>query len=165
MEREEILSLCLLNSVALVTYIENLETELNDIKEEVRNLIVFLNQNSQNSNTSPSTDTLVKKKTQNDDKKSDRLPGGQKGHSGFIHSLLAMTGEEKAWRCRKEVMTEIGNYNESFHRIGNKSAWFPVNFPLDCANIPSKEMTFLYAPNGNLIVPVLKGGTECEHRP
>lgn len=165
MEREEILSLYLLNPMALVTCIENLETELNDVKEEVRNLKAFLNQNSQNSNPPPSTDTLVKKKTQNDDKKSGRLPGGQKGHPGFIHSLLAMTDKEKAWRCHKEVMTEIGNYHESFHRIGNKSAWFPVNFSLDYANTPSKEITFLYAPNGNLIVPVLKGGAECEHRP
>jgi hypothetical protein len=48
MEREEILSLCLLDPMALATYIENLETELNNaVKEEVRNLRAFLNQNSQ----------------------------------------------------------------------------------------------------------------------
>jgi hypothetical protein len=41
-----------------------------------------LDQNSQNSNKPPSTDTFVRKKTQSDEKKSDRLPGGQKGHPG-----------------------------------------------------------------------------------
>jgi hypothetical protein len=65
-------------------------------------------------------------------------------------------------------MTEIGNCNESLHRTGNENTWFPMNFPLDCVNMPSTEMIFLYALyalNGNLIVPVLKGGTECEHQP
>jgi hypothetical protein len=165
MNREEILSLCFLNPMALVTYIENLETELNDVKEEFRNLRAFLNQSSQNSNKLPSTDTLVKKKIQNDEKKSGRLPSGQKGHPGFTHSLLSMMCEEKACRYRKEAMTEIGNYKESLHRIVNKSSWFSVHFPLDCVNIPSTGMIFLYALKGNLIVPVLKGGTECKHRP
>ena len=41
-----------------------------------------MSQNSQNSNKPPSTDIFVKKKTQSDEKKSDRLPGGRKGHSG-----------------------------------------------------------------------------------
>jgi len=82
MEREEILSLCLSNPMAIVVYIESLETELNDVKVEIRNLKALLNQNSQNSNKPPSTDTFVKKKTQNDEKKSGRLPGGQKGHPG-----------------------------------------------------------------------------------
>jgi transposase len=82
MEREKILSLCLSNPMAIVVYIESLETELNDIKEEIRNLKALLNQNSQNSNRHPSTDTFVKKKTQSDEKKGGRLPGGQKGHPG-----------------------------------------------------------------------------------
>ena len=41
-----------------------------------------MNQNSQNSNKPPSTDTFVKKKTQSDEKKTGRLPCGQKGHPG-----------------------------------------------------------------------------------
>ena len=82
MEREEILSLCLSNPMAIIAYIESLETELNDVKEEIRNLKALLNQNSQNSNRPPSTDTFVKKKTQSDEIKSGRLPGGQKGHPG-----------------------------------------------------------------------------------
>ena len=63
-------------------HVESLESELNDAKEEIRNLKSLLNQNSQNSNRPPSSDSFVKKKTQNDEKKSDRLPGGQKGHPG-----------------------------------------------------------------------------------
>jgi len=55
---------------------------LNDAKEEIRNLKALLNQNSQNSNKPPSTDIFVEKKTQSDEKKSDRLPGGQKRHPG-----------------------------------------------------------------------------------
>lgn len=82
MEREEILSLCLLNPMAIVAYIESLETELNNVREEIRNLKALLNQNSQNSNKPPSTDTFVKKKTLSDEKKSGRLPGGQKGYPG-----------------------------------------------------------------------------------
>ena len=63
-------------------HVESLESELNDVKEEIRNLKALLNQNSQNSNRPPSTDTFVKKKTQSDEIKSGRLPGGQKGHPG-----------------------------------------------------------------------------------
>lgn len=62
--------------------IESLESELNDAKEEIRNQKAILNQNSQNSNKPPSTDSFVMKKIKNDEKKSDRLPGGQKGHPG-----------------------------------------------------------------------------------
>jgi transposase len=47
-----------------------------------------LDQNSQKSNKPPSTDTFVKKKTQSDEKKSDRLPGGQKGHPGSTLKTL-----------------------------------------------------------------------------
>jgi transposase len=67
---------------SLNNHIESLESELNDAKEEIGNLKALLNQNSQNSNKPPSTDSFVKKKTQNDEKKSDRRPGGQKGHPG-----------------------------------------------------------------------------------
>ena len=67
---------------SLNKHVESLESELNDDKEEIRNLKALLNQNSQNSNKPPSTDSFVKKKTKNDENKSDRLPGGQKGHPG-----------------------------------------------------------------------------------
>ena len=82
MERDEILFLCHSNPEAILDHINSLETELSDVKEEVRNLKALLNQNSQNSNRPPSTDTFVQKRTQNDQKKSGRLPGGQKGHPG-----------------------------------------------------------------------------------
>ena len=67
---------------SLNNHIESLESELNDANEEIRNLKALLNQNSQNSNKPPSTDSFVKKKTQSDEKKSDKRPGGQKGHPG-----------------------------------------------------------------------------------
>ena len=82
MERDEILFLCHSNPEAILDHINSLETELNDVKEEVRNLKALLNQNSQNSNRPPSTDTFVQKRTQSDEKKSGRRPGGQKGHPG-----------------------------------------------------------------------------------
>jgi Transposase and inactivated derivatives len=89
MKREDILLLCHSNPEIIVDHIESLvdhikslETELNEVKEEIRTLKALLNQNSQNSNKPPSTDIFVTKKTQSDEKKSDRLPGGQKGHSG-----------------------------------------------------------------------------------
>ena len=49
--------------------ITSIESELNDAKEEIRNLKALLNQNSQNSNKPPSTDSFVKKKTQKDKKR------------------------------------------------------------------------------------------------
>jgi hypothetical protein len=73
MEREEILSLCLSNPMAIVAYIESLETELNNVREEIRNLKALLNQNSQNSNKPPSTDTFVKKKTLSNEKKGSSM--------------------------------------------------------------------------------------------
>jgi transposase len=82
MMHEDILNLCHSNPEMIVDHIESLESELNDAKYEVRHLKALLDQNSQNSNKPPSTDTFVKKKTQSDEKKSDRLPGGQKGHPG-----------------------------------------------------------------------------------
>jgi transposase len=96
MERNEILYLCRSNPEAIVDRINSLEIELSGVKEElneakeelitlkeeIRNLKALLNQNSQNSSKPPSTDTFAKKKTQNADKKSGRLPGGQKGHRG-----------------------------------------------------------------------------------
>jgi chromosome segregation ATPase len=60
MKREAILFLCHSNHEAIVDHIENLndhikrlEIELNDAKEEIRNLKALLNQNSQNSNRPP----------------------------------------------------------------------------------------------------------------
>jgi branched-subunit amino acid aminotransferase/4-amino-4-deoxychorismate lyase len=60
MKREAILFLCHSNHMAIVDHIENLndhikrlEIELNDAKEEIRNLKALLNQNSQNSNRPP----------------------------------------------------------------------------------------------------------------
>lgn len=89
MERDEILFLCHSNPEAILDHINSLETELSDVKielsdvkEEVRNLKALLNQNSQNSNRPSSADTFVQKRTQNDQKKSGRLPGGQQGHVG-----------------------------------------------------------------------------------
>lgn len=82
MEHDEILFLCHSNPEAIVDRINSLEIELIEVKKEVLHLKALLNQNSQNSSKPPSTDTFAKKKTQNADKKSDRLPGGQKGHRG-----------------------------------------------------------------------------------
>ena len=95
LKREDILFACHSNPEIIVNHIESndhieslnnhiesLESELNDAKEEIRNLKTFLNQNSQNSNKPPSTDSFVKKKTKSDEKKSDRRPGGKKGHPG-----------------------------------------------------------------------------------
>ena len=82
MKREDILFICHSNPEIIVDHIESLETELSDCKEEICNLKALLNQNSQNSNKPPSTDIFVKKKTQSDEKKTDRLSGGQKGHPG-----------------------------------------------------------------------------------
>lgn len=96
MERDEILFLCHSNPEAIVDHIESLDielnetkaelskvkAELNEVKEEVKTLKALLNQNSQNSNKPPSTDTISKKKSKSDQKKSGRRPGGQKGHSG-----------------------------------------------------------------------------------
>ena len=116
--------------------IESLESELNDAKEEIRNLKALLNQNSQNSNKPPSTDSFVKKKTQSDEKKSDRLPGGQKGHPGSTlkffdspheiishclcnckycgHSLLQT--EAKDYEKRQEVDIPALNFIVTEHR-------------------------------------------------
>ena len=60
MMREGILNLCHSNPEIIVDHIESLETELNDAKEEIRNLKALLDQNSQNNNKPPSTDTFVK---------------------------------------------------------------------------------------------------------
>lgn len=82
MEHDEILFLCHSNPEAIVDHIESLEIELNEVKEEVKTLKALLNQNSQNSNKPPSTDTFSKNKSKSDQKKSGRRPGGQKGHHG-----------------------------------------------------------------------------------
>jgi transposase len=102
---------------SLNNHIESLESELNDAKEEIRNLKAFLNQNSQNSNKPPSTDSFVKKKTKSDEKKSDRRPGGQKGHPGSTLKFFDSPHEiVNHYRCNCEycghnlLQTEAKDY-------------------------------------------------------
>jgi len=98
MKREAILFLCHSNPEDIVDLIENLidhienlndhikrlEIELNDSKEEIRNLKALLNQNSQNSSRPPSSDVFYneKPKVKSHRIRSGKKPGGQKGHSG-----------------------------------------------------------------------------------
>lgn len=168
LKREDILILCHSNPETIVDHItslneqiaglnkhvESLESELNDAKEEIRNIKALLNQNSQNSNKPPSTDFFVKEKTQNDEKKSDRLPGGQKGHLGSTlkvfdtpheivnhrlcnckycgHSLLQI--EVKDYEKRQVVDIPALNYIVTEHRSEIKKC--PYCGCINKANFP-----------------------------
>ena len=106
-------------NAGLNEHIASLESELNDAKEEIRNLKALLNQNSQNSNRPPSTDSFVIKKTQNDEKKTGRLPGGQKGHPGSTLKVFDSPNEivnHRLCNCKycghSLLQTEVKDYEK-----------------------------------------------------
>ena len=90
MIREEILALCASNPEAIVAYIESLESQIKELSERLQALEARLNQNSRNSSKPPSTDFFVKEKPNPTSrrKKSEKRPGGQKGHSGTTLDMV-----------------------------------------------------------------------------
>jgi hypothetical protein len=90
MIREEILALCASNPEAIVAYIESLESQIKELSERLQALEARLNQNSRNSSKPPSTDFFVKEKPnpKSRRKKSDKKPGGQKGHPGTTLDMV-----------------------------------------------------------------------------
>jgi hypothetical protein len=90
MKREEILALCTSNPEFIVTYIENLESQIKELTERLIALESRLNQNSRNSSRPPSTDLFVKEKPNPKSlrKKSGKKPGGQEGHPGTTLEMV-----------------------------------------------------------------------------
>ncbi len=90
MKREEILALCTSNPEFIVTYTENLESQIKELTERLIALESRLNQNSRNSSRPPSTDLFVKEKPNPKSlrKKSGKKPGGQEGHPGTTLEMV-----------------------------------------------------------------------------
>jgi hypothetical protein len=91
MERNEILILCHSNSEFIASYIEDLESRCKGLEsqniellERINELESLLKQNSQTSKKPESTGVFGYKrsKLKSSHEKSEKRPGGQKGHSG-----------------------------------------------------------------------------------
>jgi hypothetical protein len=94
---EDILSIYKAGPEAVIFVVQRLETiiekqaiRIDELEEHGKLLESRLNQNSKNSSMPPSTDFFVKEKPNpmSRRKKSDKKPGGQKGHPGTTLEMV-----------------------------------------------------------------------------
>jgi transposase len=114
--REEILAVYETGSEAVITLINSIQTEnqnimqqqatkITELEEKVKSLEVTLNKNSHNSSKPPSTDNLAREKPnpKSSRMKSGKKPGGQPGHVGKTLTLVDnpdKTTVHKVKRCK-----------------------------------------------------------------
>ena len=84
MEREEIIAIYEAGPEAVINLIKQQAATIAELEERVRSLEGQLNKNSRNSSKPPSTDAYANKKPRIKSRrvKSNKKPGGQKGHQG-----------------------------------------------------------------------------------
>jgi len=80
--RQELFALAKKSLVALINLLLGLETEVSELRRQVKELTDRLGRNSRNSNKPPSTDGLEKPPPKSLRQRTGRKPGGQPGHPG-----------------------------------------------------------------------------------
>ena len=89
LSREQIIALYKAGPDAVVSLIEYLQDNLEQLSIRMRTLELQVNKNSRNSNKPPSSDGLKKPPPKKNRSRSGKKPGGQKGHEGTTLQMSA----------------------------------------------------------------------------